>query len=295
MWSWECFLLHVLCYLCYFTVINTDFQLLFYYFVKLFCNSMPLAIAFGILINLVLSGDFVIWLFIHYSDFYAHSTEPNAEPDTNDISPFLSSLLIKTISYVCADFFIPWWVHFFGIHDGLVSSGKVSGGLYKFLLENPSWLYHHVFLSMNLLIPCKTWNRFSTYKAHIDSYWIYFTWPFNSFLDIMDFAGYSDSFLTFCNMFLELTCWHFCSLLFFSLKYDFILLTHHAGFWGLFRYCAPNTVFLNSLQAALKYFTHSAVPFSCLKFSWVSAVSLSEDSLCCSRGWYSYWFGAIFW
>jgi len=36
------------------------FQLLFHYFVQFFCNSMPLAIAFAILINLVLSGDFVI-------------------------------------------------------------------------------------------------------------------------------------------------------------------------------------------------------------------------------------------
>lgn len=52
-----------------------------------------------------------------FSDFHAHVAVPNAEPDANDISPFLSSLLIKTISHVLSSLF----------HAGLVSLGRVSG------------------------------------------------------------------------------------------------------------------------------------------------------------------------
>lgn len=66
-----------------------------------------------------------------FSDFHAHNTVPNAKPNTNDISPFLSYLLINTITCVLSSLF----------HDGLVSLGRVSGIFCKFLLENPSRLY----------------------------------------------------------------------------------------------------------------------------------------------------------
>lgn len=59
---------------------------------------------------------------------------------------------------MCAAFFIP---------DELVSLGKVSGGLYELLLENPSWLYQYVIFSENLLIPSKKWEHTLTLTAFI--------------------------------------------------------------------------------------------------------------------------------
>lgn len=77
----------------------TDIQLLFLYFVKFFNKSMPPA-----------------FFLFSFSDFLAHNAVPNAEPDTNDISSFLSSALIKIITCVLSSLF----------PDELVSLGRIS-------------------------------------------------------------------------------------------------------------------------------------------------------------------------